>query len=166
MSTKRKVFISYHHENDQWWADYLRNNYGEQFNFIYGNSPDDGRENVTPGYMSKAIKEKYIAKISITIVLCGALTCKRRYVDWELHATLHHKHALLGIALPTALKAARHTMMIPERLYQNLQSGYAHYIEWPFDADTVDTAIETAISKGKFTSFINNRLPKMIRNQL
>ncbi len=164
MHTKTKVFISYHHENDQWWADYLRNNYGEQFTFIYGNSPDNGREIVVPGYIRRAIKEKYIAKTSITIVLCGAETCKRRYVDWELYTTLHHKHALLGIALPTALRASRTNILIPERLYQNIQSGYAHFIEWPINADIVKTALQITKKKGKFTSLINNHLPTMIRN--
>lgn len=143
----------------------MRNNFGDLFTFIYGNSPDNGSENVVPGYIRRAIKEKYIAKTSITIVLCGAETCKRRYVDWELYTTLHHKHALLGIALPTALRIARRNILIPERLYQNIQSGYAHFIEeWPINADAVKKALEMTMKKGKFTSLINNRLPTMVRN--
>ena len=164
MQTKPRVFVSYHHENDQWWADYLRNNYGEHFAFIYGNSHDTGREVVIPGYINRAIKEKYIAKTAVTVVLCGTETCKRRYVDWELYTSLRHKHALLGIALPTALRDAGEHLQIPARLHHNIQSGFAHFIEWPLDLAVFREAIEATMKKGKLTSLINNRLPTMVRN--
>ncbi len=86
-----------------------------------------------PEYISRAIREEYIQGSSLTIVLCGAETYKRKYVDWEIYSTLHHQHALLGICLPTCARTPgllNVNAIIPNRLYENTNSGYAHWITW------------------------------------
>jgi len=162
---KRKVFISYHHDNDQCYADYMRDTYGNQYDIFYDNSLDDEIDSTDPAYVNRVIRENYIVGSSITIVLCGAETWKRRYVDWEICSTLHHNHALLGIALLTASKDYQGRIVVPKRLHLNIQSGYAHWINWPTNATVLQFAIEIAINKSKETSLINNSLPKMRRNK-
>jgi hypothetical protein len=43
------------------------------------------------------IRDKHITGTSCTIVLCGSLTPWRKYVDWEIKATLDKEHGLIGI---------------------------------------------------------------------
>jgi hypothetical protein len=51
-------------------------------------------------YHQQVIREQHITGSSVTVVLCGAETWKRRWVDWEIQMTLNKRHALLGICLP------------------------------------------------------------------
>jgi len=162
---RRRVFISYHHENDQGWANLLRNSYGDRYEVFFDNSLDDEIDSTDPEYINRAIRESYIVGSSITIVLCGAETWKRRYVDWEISSTLHHEHALLGIALPTAQRGDQGEIIVTERLHVNIQSGYAHWITWPSNAEVLKAAIESAISKSSFTRLINNTQPQMSCNR-
>ena len=117
-----------------------------------------------PDYINRKIREDYIYGSSITIVLCGSETHKRRFVDWEIYSTLHYEHALLGILLPTALKTIDSKVIVPFRLHHNLQSGYAYHIDWPTNAEGLKTAIETAIERSQLTKSIDNSAPKMTRN--
>lgn len=165
MPIRRKVFISYHHENDQTWADALSNSYCDQYEIFFDNSLDDEIDSANPEYVNRVIREDYIVGSSITIVLCGAETWKRRYVDWEICSTLHHEHALLGICLPSARRTFDNKIIVPDRLHANIQSGYAHWISWPVNGDVLKAAIETSISNGRITSLIDNCLPKMQRNK-
>jgi hypothetical protein len=100
-----------------------------------------------------------------TIVLCGAETWKRKYVDWEIHSTMHHKHALMGIALPTAVHGYGGEIIAPGRLHDNIQSGFAYWLcTWPSDPNTLRSAIEAAINLSRDTSKIRNERPKIERN--
>lgn len=158
---KRKVFISYHHENDQGWANLMRTTYADKYEIFYDNSLDDEVDSDEPDYINKVIREDYIVGTSITIVLCGPETWKRRFVDWEIYSTLHREHALLGVILSTATKNLQGNFIVPERLYDNIAPGYAHWMHWPTNAAELKGAIETAISKSSQTRLINNSREKM-----
>lgn len=163
--TKRKVFISYHHRGDQGWFDRFTQFYAEQYEIFYDNSLDGRIRSDDPEYVNRAIREEYIAGSSTTIVLCGAETWKRKYVDWEIHSTLHHNHALLGIALPTSVRSNQGGIIVPNRLHDNIQSGFAHWVSpWPSDPNALRSAIEAAIKLSQETTTIRNDRPKMERN--
>ena len=81
-------------------------------------------------YVNRVIREDYIKGSSITIVLCGTETWKRRFIDWETASTLHHEHALLGILIPGTLSAANGKYDVSNRLHENIASGYA---AWSID---------------------------------
>ena len=162
-STKRRVFVSYHHENDQYWADLFRNIYADTYEIFYDNSLDDEVDSDDYDYIYRKIREDYIKGTSITIVLCGAETWKRRFVDWEIRATLYYEHALLGIILPTAINI-QNKYIVPHRLHDNVISGYAYLILWPTNALLLKNGIDTAISRSKQKSLINNSREMMKRN--
>ncbi len=163
--TKRKVFISYHHRGDQLWFDEFTRLFAERYEIFYDKSLDGRIRSDDPEYTNRTIREEHIVGSSITIVLCGAETCKRKYVDWEIHSTLHHEHALLGIALPTAIKGNAGGIIVPGRLHDNIQSGYAHWLDrWVNDPQTLQTFIEVAIQKSQEKSKISNKREKMGRN--
>lgn len=163
--TKRKVFISYHHRGDQGWFDRFTQLFADQYEIFHDNSLDGRIRSDDPEYINRAIREDHIVGSSITITLCGAESWKRKYVDWEIHSTLHHEHALMGIALPTAVRGSGGGIIVPDRLHDNIQSGFAHWLPtWPNDPTALRTAIETAINLGQDTSKIRNERPKMERN--
>ena len=162
---KRKVFISYHHGEDQKWFDYFTALFGDLFAIFYDQSLDGSIRSNDPEYVNRTIREDFIDGSSITIVLCGSLTGKRKYVDWEIHSTLHRRHALLGIALPTAVVAANGRIVVPDRLHANLQSGYAYWMQWTEDPGTLHGGIETAIQRSANSGLIDNSQPKMTRNK-
>lgn len=162
---KRKVFVSFHHKNDQLWFDYFSNKFSDQYEIFLDKSIGETQiRSDDPEYINRAIREDYIRGSSITIVLCGVETHKRKYVDWEIHSTLHLEHGLLGIALPAAQRTHDGKIIVPDRLHVNIQRGYAHFIEWVDDAIILKQHIEAALSKSANKQLIDNTLEKMTRN--
>lgn len=163
---KRKVFISFHHKSDQEWFDYFSNKFSVQYEIFLDKSIGETKvRSDDPEYINRAIREDYIKGSSITIVLCGVETHKRKYVDWEIYSSLHLEHAVLGIALPTAQRTYEGKTIVPDRLHVNIQRGYAHFIEWIDDATLLKQHIETALSRSTNKQLIDNSFEKMTRNR-
>jgi hypothetical protein len=162
--TKRKVFISYHHRGDQAAFDQFTRTFSEQYEVFYDNSLDGRIRSDDPEYINRQIREEHVVGSSMTIVLCGAETWKRKYVDWEIYSTLHHEHALLGIALPSAARV-QNGVRVPDRFFDNWQSGFAEWMaSWPSDGTILRSTIEAAIAKSLDTTKIRNDRAKMERN--
>ncbi len=100
-------------------------------------------------YVMSRIRELYLRDSSVTIVLIGKCTWARRYVDWEIQASLRHgetvtPNGLLGIKLPSYRKSG-----YPDRLNKNLKQEeqedcYARVIEYPTRKDTLANQIADA----------------------
>jgi len=164
MPQKPKVFVSYHHSSDQNWCNTFRARFGEAYELFTDTSLDRGINSEDATYIDRKIREENITGSSITIVLCGLTTWKRKFVDWEIHATLDKEHAILGIVLPTNLPDAAGKYMVPVRLYDNLQLGYSHLIFWTEDPKTLSDAIAMAKDKARSTGNIRNNRDQMPRN--
>jgi hypothetical protein len=162
---KPRVFVSYHHERDQVYYDRFAKLFADGYDIITDTSIDRiiGSDDVD--YQQQVIREQHITGSSVTIVLCGAETGKRRWVDWEIYMTLNKKHALLGICLPTNPKNANGTVTVPDRLHANIVSGYAHFVHWTDDPMLVRAAIDSAVEKARQTSNLDNSVPRMERNR-
>ena len=163
-AAKRRVFVSYHHRADQGWFDAFSRLFASHYQILYDQSLDGRIRSDDPEYVNRAIREDYIVGSSATIVLCGAETWKRKYVDWEFRSTLHHEHALLGIALSTAARDSANRVTVAGRLHDNIATGYAHWITWTLDPTELRNAIEIAIEKSARTSAIENNRPRIARN--
>jgi hypothetical protein len=106
-ATRHKVFISYHHHNDQSYkSDLLIMN--EQNKIFIDCSVDTG--DISDDLDDRAIREKirdeYLQDSSVTIVLVGTQTKERKHVDWEIYSSIHDgtvnkKSGILVINLPT-----------------------------------------------------------------
>lgn len=162
---KRKIFISYHHKIDQGWYDNFSKLFSEALDLFYDNSLERKIDGTDAEYLNRKIREEYIFGTSVTIVLFGPETYKRRWVDWEIHATLHHQHGLLGIVLPTCARDYAGNNLVPDRFYENYQSGYALWMHWTTDAALLKTKIEEAVKNSSQTSLIKNLAQKMKRSQ-
>ncbi|MFA4995713.1 MAG: TIR domain-containing protein [Patescibacteria group bacterium] len=165
---KRKVFISFHHANDQQAYNILKRLFSDKYEVFEDHSLNNQLINSQIAEnIDRAIRERFIKGSSITIVLCGEETHKRKYVDWEINSTLLHEHALLGIVLPTATKNVQNQHIVPDRLAVNANSGYAHWELWDNcagSADNINMAIEVALLNSKNKKLLDNSLPKMHRN--
>ena len=164
---KRKIFISYHHHGDQAYKNYLSNVYCEQYELLEDNSLDRMIDTDNLEYVEREIREDYIRGASVTIVLCGAQTYLRKFVDWEIYATLRKQAGLVAVQLPTLAPTSllSSNVNVPARLSDNIKSGYAVWRSWN---DLVATPgslrlwIEEALAKDK--SLIDNSRLKMQRN--
>jgi hypothetical protein len=163
-TVKRKVFVSYHHERDQSWFDYFTVIFSEEYEVFQDQSLDDEVDSEDPEYVNRVIREDYINGSSITIVLCGAETWKRRFIDWEIASTLHYEHALLGILIPGTQARWDGKFTVPDRLNDNIQSGYAGFVNWPSTAADLKAQIEAAVNKSILKVLIRNERQKMKRN--
>jgi hypothetical protein len=161
---KRKVFIGYHHRVDQVWYDTFSKYFSDTLELFYDNSLERLFDSTNAEYLNRAIREEHIFGTSVTIVLCGAETYKRRWIDWEIHATLHYEHGLLGIGLPLCARTPEGKYIVPNRLYENILSGYAVWTPWTEDATLLNSKIEEAVRKSSETSLIRNSAPKMERS--
>lgn len=102
-----KVFISYHHDNDQEYKEeLLQNNAGH--NIFIDKSVDTG--DIDPGMPDESIRTKirdeYLRDSSVTLLLVGTETAGRKHVDWELYSSMidghvNKKSGVIIIQLPT-----------------------------------------------------------------
>lgn len=140
---KHKVFISFHHKDQQ---------YKEDFEKIYephfisksvqnGDIDPDNEDD----YIKRLIREDFISDSSILIALYGEETHGRKHVDWEISAALSAKaggySGLVVMILPTfpaqpfdALGRINLKLLYPylhPRTVANIESGYASVYFWP-----------------------------------
>ena len=103
-----RVFISFHHANDQEYKDALVKCAEEKNVFIdgsvdTGDIPDDWDDQKIREY----IRDEYLRDTTVTILLVGAETKYRKHVDWELYSSMidgkkNRKSGVLVILLPSA----------------------------------------------------------------
>ena len=98
---KRKVFISYHHGCDQAYYDAFSKAFCDTYDVISDNSLEREIDSDDVEYVIQRIRNDYVTGSSCTIVLVGKDTWGRKYVDWEIKATLEKEHGLIGVVLPT-----------------------------------------------------------------
>ena len=101
-----KVFISYHHKNDQWAKEALLQLNKESNIFIDASvHPDDIDDNLPDDSIRTKIRDEYLKDSTITILLVGTETKNRKHVDWEIYSsmydgTVNKKSGILVIKLP------------------------------------------------------------------
>jgi hypothetical protein len=77
----------------------------------------------------RRIREEYLTGTSCTVVLCGKETPWRKFVDWEIKATLDKQHGLVGVGFPDN-PVTNGKVRVPDRFLDNYQSGYAVWLSW------------------------------------
>lgn len=156
-----KVFVSYHHANDQKQADYLRTHYGDN-NTLLDRSLSEAYENMTDDEILAAIRTEHLKDTTVTIVLIGSETAYRKWIDWEIYASLRPygsrtRNGLLGIFLPSAGK-------VPERLQDNISSGYAVTMKWENISWQLEDKIQQAFNNRNISWNVVNSRPRRQRN--
>jgi hypothetical protein len=156
---RRKVFISYHHADAEEIKSFIQSFDHAADSFIargigVGMTGDIINSNNTDYVMSQ-IRQEYLSDSSITLVMIGNCTWSRRYVDWELQASLRSgptitPNGVLGIKLQSYAGTA-----YPDRLNKNLLSHgtagllgptdcYARVYDMPTSIEQFRTYLEDA----------------------
>lgn len=107
MAGKHKVFISFHHKNDQWAKEELLK-LNKTYDLFIDASVDTGdiSDELTDENIRLLIRDEYLKDSTVTILLVGTETKKRKHVDWELYSSMYDgiknkKSGILVIQLPT-----------------------------------------------------------------
>jgi hypothetical protein len=163
---KHKVFVSYHHALDQDYYDDFSTRFHDTYESIHDHSLDNEIDSGNNDYVMRKIREEYLTGTSCTLVLIGPETYIRKYIDWEIKATLDKQHALIGIYLPTAKRSDCDTkIIVPGRLNDNIASGFASFVSWAaITASTEALDLHIKIAKLKSKSLIDNSRDKKTRN--
>lgn len=165
LAVKRRAFVSYHHDADQAYYESLCRTFADRYECITDSSLERALDSDDCDYVMRRIRENHIVGSSITIVLCGSETRWRKYVDWEVKATLDCQHALIGVQLPTANVDLYGRCHKPDRLQDNIDSGYAVWLSWSqltASAESFKLYVEIALARS--ASLIRNQRPMRSRN--
>lgn len=102
-----KVFISYHHKNDQWAKDQLVK-WAEKHDIFIDGSVDTGDipDNWSDEKIREQIRDEYLRDTTVTIVLVGTETKNRKHIDWEIYSSMYDgkknkKSGIIVIYLPS-----------------------------------------------------------------
>jgi hypothetical protein len=155
--TGRRIFVSYHHGGDREYYEAFSRLAADAYDAVEDNSVERLIDSDDAEYVLRTIRENYITGTSCTVVLCGAQTPWRKFVDWEIKATLDRQHGVIGANLPTNPPDANGRFTVPGRLYDNIESGYAVWTTW---ADLVSSAVRLRA----FVEDANQRNRMLIRN--
>lgn len=162
---RRSIFVSYYHLGDQAYYNEFSRLFSSTYWIVRDNSLDRIIESDDADYVRQTIREDYITGTSCTFVLCGPITPYRKYVDWEIKATLDKQHGLIGVKLPE-LAIVNNGCHKPARLQDNIDSKYAVWTHWETlrngGAAALKQVVEEAI--GKSNELINNSRAMMGRN--
>ncbi len=84
-----KVFISYHHENNQDYKDCLVS-MGKRHRIFIDRSVDTGdiSDDLSDEEIREKIRDEYLRDSTVTIVLVGKKTKRRKHVDWEIYSSM------------------------------------------------------------------------------
>lgn len=138
-SPRRKVFISYYHGDQEAVNKFVRD-FSDVFipKTVGVRDGDFDFDSTNPQYIMRKIRETKLEDSTVTIVLVGGCTHSRRYVDWEVKASLQQ-----GSTLPNGLIAINLPYMgsegaLPQRVLDNIERdserndrGYARYYVYP-----------------------------------
>ena len=85
-----KVFISYHHSSDQGHKEALVK-FGESNSIFVDRSVDTGDipDEWTDEQIRRAVRDRYLKDSTVTVVLVGTETRRRKHVDWEIHSSMY-----------------------------------------------------------------------------
>ena len=159
MNNRHKVFVSYHHDNDQVYRNLFEELFSDIFDIMVSKSVQIGDldPNLKTDTIRQKIRDEYLRDSTVTVVLIGKETSKRKHVDWEIGASIRQtqynpRSGLLGILLPTYLRPygepyAYIDSTIPPRLYDNIQCGFAEIYNWSSDPNLVQSWIHEAFDR-------------------
>lgn len=167
MNNKHNVFISYHHANDENYKNEFERLFSGVYDILETKAVSDG--DISPYTNTETtrqkIRDEFIRSASVTVVLIGSETWKRKHVDWEISSSirdtkLNSRTGLLGIILPTypsSDTSKYNRCTIPPRLEDNLDCDFAKIYNWSNDPYEIQGWIHEAFNRRKQINPDNSR---------
>ena len=172
---KHKVFISYHHEMDQAYRDRFVKIMAD---YIVDKSVDTGDIvdcNLPLDEIRRRIRDDFIADATVTVVLIGPCTWRRKHVDWEIGSSLsdtdnNDRCGLLGILLPehpNFQKQEYDPRLVPPRLADNCNGddSFALIQDWTRKTMEIRDWIHQAFLRRKKQPDPDNSREQFANNQ-
>lgn len=159
-----KCFISYH-AADKNAVDEFCEKFSGSFIRRGVKMEEDIIDSSNTDYVMRRIRELYLQDSTVTIVLIGKCTWARRFVDWEVQASLRqpedgYPNGLVAIQLWESYTS------LPERVNLNVKSGYSNFYKYPKTstslANMIDEAWESRFNK---TNLIKNPRDRYMYNR-
>ena len=171
---RHKVFVSYHHANDQLYRNSFESLFSSQYDVMVSKSVQIGEidPNLKTDTIRKKIRDEYLRDSTVTVVLIGSQTWQRKHVDWEIGASIRQtqyssRSGLVGIILPSYPRndsSKYDPYTIPPRLYDNIQRNFARIYSWSKNPSVVQGWIHEAFQRrnninpdNSFPNFVYNR---------
>lgn len=174
MTQIHNVFVSYHHANDQHYRDAFEALFSGYYNILISKSVliGDIDTYLKTDTIRQKIRDEYLRNSTVTVVLIGAETWKRKHVDWEISSSIRQtqyssRSGLLGILLPSHPSYGKESYdpgIVPPRLHDNQVCDYAKIYDWSNDPSTVQNWIHQAYldrsgltPDNSYPHFVNNK---------
>ena len=175
LDDRHKVFLSYYHDDDQYYRELFEDMFSDHYDIMVSKSVQLGDiddERLSTDRIREIIRDDYLQDSTVTVVLVGAHTWQRKFVDWEIGSSIRltknsTRSGLLGILLPTYPGYATNTYSsytLPPRLSDNIVCGFATIHRWSNDPDQVQSWIHEAFLRrdevdpdNSYPSFKQNR---------
>lgn len=151
--TRRKCFISYHHDDETEVQEFI-SEFDHEHDVLIARGigasmSGDIINSADRDYIMGRIREKYLRDTSVTIVMLGQCTWARKFVDWEIAASLRNtgaysRNGLMAITLPSYANTPGREL--PARVNDNFdgEAGYARWWKYPTSTSGLASMIETA----------------------
>jgi hypothetical protein len=134
-----KVFISYHHENDQAHKEALLQ-FNAEHRIFEDASVDTGDigDDLDDETIRQKIRDDYLRDVSVTILLVGTETKCRKHVDWEIYSSMYDgkvnkRSGIVVITLPSTGCTSFHVVHNGEK-----ESVYPSITQWTTVTDRTD----------------------------
>ena len=148
----RRVFFSFHYENDIWRANQVRNANvvaGPDVAGFFDHSEYEDAKRKGPEAIKRMIL-RHLENTTVTVVLIGRFTASRFWVRYEIAQSIKRKNGLLGIYIhhlksphdpPPTLLTALAAAQLPTKPYVPPQILFPAYV-WDKDLKKFAAAIE------------------------
>jgi hypothetical protein len=161
-----RIFVSYQHSSDQYYYNLFSSTFHDSYEAVYDNSLRDEVDSEDTEYIIQRIRDEFITGTSCTIVLVGPTSYQRKYIDWEIKATLDREHGLIGLQLPNVIPDNNGIVLVPPRFNVNINSDYALWQGFTWqqviaNPGMLPQLVQTAVDRSK--TLIRN--PKDIKKQ-
>ena len=170
---RHKTFISYHHDDQEEVDKFIETFDHDRDVFMAravgsDQTMDELIESDDDDYVMRRIREETIGDSTVTLVFVGKNTWSRKFVDWELAASLRQGlKAGLANGVMAILSPELSEAMLPDRFVDNSEAGYAKFYPYPKNrtqlAKWIDQAFEAREDQRKRDSIKNGRR-KLRRN--
>lgn len=158
-SKRHKVFVSYHHENDEKYRNLFEKLFSDIYDIMDSKSVQIGdiKSNLKTETIRQKTRDEYLRDSTGTVVLIGVETWKRKHVDWEIAGSIrdtkrNSRSGLIGIFLPTHPdhgKDKYNPYIIPPHLNRNVDCEFAKLYDWETNPIVMKAWIHEAYKRRK-----------------
>lgn len=174
MTVKHKTFISFHHYNDEEYKIEFERLFAKHYGSLITKAVADGaiETSLQTNTIRAKIRDEYLSDSTVTVVLIGSETWKRKHVDWEISSSIMEtrnssRSGLLGIILPSYPRSSSNKYTpttIPPRLYDNVKCGYSKIYNWTDNPNYIMNWIHEAFVR-RSTIHPDNSYPMFVNNK-